>query len=142
MWYPIHAININLLLVKGRSDLLLRLEIIKKIIGIIVLCISVPWGILALCYSGIITSILCLVINTYYTGKLIKVGFTRQMSDVSKTFIISITMWGVILLVNNFVDNCFLQMTIGIIVGAVFYLIVSYLFNKNVFKYVLSLIRN
>lgn len=142
MWYPIHAININLLLVKGRSDLLLRLEIIKKIIGIIVLCISVPWGILALCYSGILTSILCLVINTYYTGKLIKVGFTRQMSDVSKSFIISITMWGVILLINNFVDNYFLQMIIGIIVGAAFYFIVSYLFNKHELKYVLSLIRN
>ena len=142
MWYPIHAININLLLVKGRSDLLLRLEIIKKILGIIVLCISVPWGILALCYSGILTSILCLVINTYYTGKLINVGFIRQMSDISITFIISVSMWGMILFINSYIQDYLLQMAIGIIVGTVFYLIVSLLLNNKELKNVLSLIHN
>ena len=141
MWYPIHALNLNLLLVKGRSDLLLRTEIIKKIIGIIVLCISVPLGIIALCYSGILTSIICLIINTYYTGKLINVGFNRQMLDISLTFIISISMWGLILFVNSFIDNILLQMIVGIIVGSSFYLIVSYLFNKKELINVLSLIR-
>lgn len=141
MWYPIHALNLNLLLVKGRSDLLLRTEIIKKIIGIIVLCISVPLGIIALCYSGILTSIICLIINTYYTGKLINVGFNRQMLDISLTFIISISMWGLILFVNSFIDNILLQMIVGIIVGSSFYLIVSYLYNKKELINVLSLIR-
>ena len=142
MWYPIHALNLNLLLVKGRSDLLLRTEIIKKIIGIIVLCISVPFGIIALCYSGILTSIICLIINTYYTGKLINVGFTRQMVDISITFIISITMWGLIIFINNFIENILLQMIVGIAIGGVFYLTVSYIFNKKELNNVLSLIRN
>lgn len=142
MWYPIHALNLNLLLVKGRSDLLLRTEIIKKIIGIIVLCISVPFGIIALCYSGILTSIICLIINTYYTGKLINVGFTRQMIDISITFIISITMWGLIIFINNFIENILLQMIAGIAIGFLFYLTVSYIFNKKELNNVLSLIRN
>ena len=142
MWYPIHALNVNLLLVKGRSDLLLRTEIIKKIIGIIVLCISVPLGIIALCYSGIVASIICLVINTYYTGKLINVGFTRQMIDVSISFIISISMWGLIIFINSYIQNIILQMMMGIIVGAIFYILVSYLFNKKELENVLSLIRN
>ena len=70
MWYPIHGINLNLLQVKGRPDLFLRLEIIKKIIGIFILLITVPLGIKAMCYGGIISSIICLIVNTYYTGKL------------------------------------------------------------------------
>ncbi|MDQ9823528.1 lipopolysaccharide biosynthesis protein, partial [Acinetobacter sp. 163] len=44
MWYPVHAINLNLLQVKGRSDYFLKLEIIKKILGISILCITIPLG--------------------------------------------------------------------------------------------------
>ena len=51
MWYPIHAINLNLLQVKGRSDLFLRLEIIKKILGISVLCVTAPFGLVCMCYG-------------------------------------------------------------------------------------------
>lgn len=78
MWYPIHAINLNLLQVKGRSDLFLRLEIIKKILGVTVLCITAPFGLIVMCYGSILNSLVALVINTYYTGKLINVGFSNK----------------------------------------------------------------
>lgn len=142
MWYPIHAINLNLLLVKGRSDLFLRLEIIKKVIGVIVLCISVPFGIIALCYSSILTSIICLIINTYYTGKLIRVGFIRQIYDISTTLFISVAMWGLILFVNNNINNIYIQMIVGLVIGSSFYTGVSYFINKKDFKTVLSLIHS
>lgn len=74
MWYPIHAINLNLLQVKGRSDLFLRLEIIKKVVGVSVMCVTIPLGVKAMCYGMIFTSVNALLINTYYTGKLINVG--------------------------------------------------------------------
>ena len=93
MWWPIHAINLNLLQVKGRSDLFLRLEIIKKIIGVTVLVLSIPFGLLFMCYAGIATSIICLVINTYYTGKLIQVGFFMQMKDLSGSLIVSMAIF-------------------------------------------------
>lgn len=142
MWYPIHALNINLLLVKGRSDLLLRLEIIKKIIGIIILCISVPFGIIVLCYASIISSVICLIINTYYTGELIHLGFFRQISDISTTLIISMTMWGFILFINSCIPNIYIQMFVGLVFGSIFYLGISYLLNKRDFNIVISLIRN
>ena len=90
MWYPIHAINLNLLQVKGRSDLFLRLEIIKKILGITVLCITAPFGLVVMCYGQIFNSIVALVINTYYTGKLINVGFIRQMKDLLPTIFLNL----------------------------------------------------
>ena len=82
MWYPIHAINLNLLQVKGRSDLFLKLEVIKKILTTIMLVVAVPLGIIAICISKIVNSLIALIINTYYTGKLINVGFVSQMKDL------------------------------------------------------------
>lgn len=73
MWYPVDAINLNLLQVKGRSDLFLRLEIIKKIIGFSIMAVSLCFGILAFCYGCIVYSLFEIVTDTYYTGKIISV---------------------------------------------------------------------
>jgi O-antigen/teichoic acid export membrane protein len=142
MWFPINSINLNLLMVKGRSDLTLRVEVIKKIIGVLLLFGCVPLGIMALCYSVIVASVLAVVINTYYTGKLIGLGFFKQMKDLLPTFAISVSMWGVILLVNSHIASLPVQMGTGFVVGAVYYIGVSYLFNREEFNSVLSLMRN
>lgn len=141
MWYPIHAINLNLLQVKGRTDLSLRLEIIKKIVGIAILCISAPFGIVAMCYFQILSCLFCLIINTYYTGKLINLGFLKQMRDLTPTFIISIAMFGLILLINSVTTHLWQQVVIGVVIGGLFYLIMSYLFNKSEWKTIMSLIK-
>ena len=142
MWYPIHAINLNLLLVKGRSDLSLRLEIIKKILGVSILAISIPMGIMALCYSRIVMSILALIVNTYYTGKLINLGFFKQMKDLLPTILISVSMFGLILLLNSITSNLCLQAAIGIVAGCGYYVFMSYLFNKNDWNTATSVIKN
>lgn len=90
MFYPIHAINLNLLKVKGRSELFLRLEILKKIVITIVLFATVPFGILIMCYGTVFTSLVALVINTYYSGKLIEHGFLKQMEDIRPAFFVSV----------------------------------------------------
>lgn len=122
MWYPIHAINLNLLQVKGRSDLFLRLEIIKKCLGVTVLCISIPFGIIAMCYANIGSSLLSLVINTYYTGKLINVGFIRQMRDISGTLILSISVFAIVFIGGNIVVNNWIWLIVGGTFGVAFYL--------------------
>jgi O-antigen/teichoic acid export membrane protein len=127
--YPIHALNLNLLLVKGRSDLFLRLEIIKKIVGITILYISVPFGLEALCFSGVISSIICLIINTYYTGILIKVGLFRQLQDILHIFLLSLCMFVLVLFVVSLFENSMLQLIFGVIVGGTFYLLMSKMFH-------------
>lgn len=141
MWYPIHAINLNLLQVKGRSDLFLRLEIIKKILGITVLCITAPFGLVVMCYGQIFNSIVALVINTYYTGKLINVGFIRQMKDLLPTILLSLTMFGAILLVNGFIEVNMHRLVIGVLVGIIVYVSGSYIFNFKELQTLFSLIR-
>lgn len=142
MWYPIHAINLNLLQVKGRSDLSLRLEIIKKIVGIAILCISAPFGIVVMCYFGIVSCVFYLFINTYYTGKLIGLNFFKQMHDLTPTLIISVAMFGLILLTNSIITCHYLQIAVGVFVGGTFYAIMSYIFIKDEWRTVVSLIRN
>lgn len=141
MWYPIHSINLNLLQVKGRSDLFLRLEIIKKILGITVLCITAPFGLIVMCYGQIFNSIVALAINTYYTGKLINVGFIRQMKDLLPTILLSLTMFGTILLVNGLIESNMYRLIIGIMVGIVVYVSGSYIFKFKELQTLFSLIR-
>ena len=126
MWWPIHAINLNLLQVKGRSDLFLRLEIIKKIVGVAILCATVPLGLVAMCWGSLVTSILCLVINTHYTGKLIQVGFLKQMRDLLPTLLYSISMGLFVLFTVNLLPNSdWLRLTVGISTGVIFFFITT-----------------
>lgn len=142
MWYPIHAMNLNLLQVKGRSDLFLRLEIIKKVLCVSVLFISVPLGLIAMCWFGLLNSLIALIINTYYTGKLVNLGFFRQMKDLAPTLILSLAM-GVIVWLTTAVlslPNAVL-LAIGVIEGAVFYLAAAVLLRYPELDEIRSLIK-
>ena len=122
MWYPIHAINLNLLWVKGRSDLFLRLEIWKKVLGLTVMACTLPFGLVYFVSAGIASSIICLVINTYYTGKLINVGFTKQMHDLFPTLALSLLIFVIVLTMNQFITNLWLQLILGGTVGVGVYI--------------------
>lgn len=122
MWYPVHAINLNLLQVKGRSDLFLKLEIIKKIIGVTILCITVPFGLIAMCIGGIFSSIICLFINTRYTGMLINLGFLSQMKDLLPCLLLSLAMGAIVYGIVTFISMPpVAALIVGIVVGILFY---------------------
>ena len=127
MWWPIHAINLNLLLVKGRSDLFLRLEIIKKIWGVIILACTLPFGLIIFCSGKILSSFVSLFINTYYTGKLINCGYITQMKDLSPTFFLSLLAFSLSIGCTYLIPNLWLQIIVGGIIGAGAYLGIAYL---------------
>ena len=129
MWYPVHAINLNLLQVKGRSDLFLRLEIIKKAIITVAIFICVPFGIMGICIGSVCTSIICLAINTYYTGKLINVGFIRQMIDMTPTLLASLAMGAVVYFAVMPFGSEVVKLAIGIPLGIVMYLAIAKVFR-------------
>lgn len=129
MWYPIHAINLNLLMVKGRSDLFFRLEVIKKINGVIMLCITVPLGIKAMCYGGICNSLIGLFINTHYTGKLLRLGFWEQLKDYGPILITSLLMFVGVKLTTASLGNGLISLIAGIASGVVFYSTIAIVFR-------------
>ncbi len=89
MLYPLHAINLNVLRAQGRSDLFLRLEIIKKIMVLIGIMITYRWGILAMIYGAIVTSLLGYYINTYFTGKLLDYPMLEQIHDLAPSLVLA-----------------------------------------------------
>ncbi len=102
VFYPMHAINVQILTALGRSDLFLRIEIIKKFVGIPAILCGIFIGIKAMIIAMIFTSIIALSINTHYTKKLINFGLFEQIKSLTKSFIISI-----ILIITLFPTVCF-----------------------------------
>ena len=142
MWYPIHAINLNLLQVKGRSDLFLKLEIYKKIIGVFIICITIPFGLVAMCVGGFFTSMIGLFINTYYTGKLIGVGYFRQMADLLPIFFLSVSMGAVVFGIIHYLSfEPALQLVVGICVGIIYYVLIALLFKFNELKELIQILK-
>lgn len=141
MWYPIHAMNLNLLQVCGRTDLFFQLEVIKKTYGVVILAVTLPISLVAVILGRWLSSILSLIVNTYYTGKIIGVTFLKQMGDLLPILGISFAMWGVVHGVNHFFDNYYLQLVVGGGVGAVFYVGLAYLLKRPEIDDVIYMIR-
>lgn len=141
MWYPIHAINLNLLQVRGRSDLFLRLEIYKKIFGVLILICTIPLGVTAMCWGLVVGSVFSLVMNTYYTGKLIKVGFFIQMKDLLPTLVNSVIMGGIAYYIVNNIDSSIISLIAACSVSIVFYFTTSYLLKVPELKEVILIIK-
>ena len=128
MFQPAQILNVNLLQVKGRPDLALRIEIIKKIIGAVVfIYAAINFSLVWLCITDFIYTMFALIVNTYYTGKLIYVGYFRQVKDLLPSLILSLLMFGAILFTISLIENMILQIIIGGIVGSTIYLGGSYL---------------
>lgn len=141
MWYPIHAINLNLLMATGRSDYFLKLEVIKKIQCVIVLCATVPLGLEAMCYGRVFTSVVCLALNTYYTDKIIEYGFLSQMKDLLHIIAHSFVMYGIVFVIVHYLPNLWSQLIVGTFAGAIYYFIGAYLMKFDEFSELLSLLK-
>lgn len=122
MLQPVQILNVNLLQVKGRTDLTLRLEIVKKTVGTIVMIVAIMQGVIAFCLADVLMGLFALVLNTYYTGKIINVGYIKQMKDLSPILVLCAVMFGAVLLVNSFITSLWLQLIIGGLVGCAIYI--------------------
>ena len=88
--YPLHAINLNMLQVQGRSDIFLYLEIVKKIIAIGPLCIGIFYDIYWMLIGSIVIGFICFFLNSYYTGKKLGYSSWKQLKDVAPSYGVSL----------------------------------------------------
>ena len=146
--YPLHAINLNMLQVQGRSDLFLGLEIIKKIIGIVPLMIGAFIGIFPMLYTSVFTSIICYFLNSYFPGKLLGYTSWMQIKDVALSFVISLIMAVVVYLMKYLPLSNWLILPMQIILGFFFFFflckitkIEEYKELKNMIKPILNKIK-
>ena len=142
MWDPINGMNMNLLQVKGYSNIFLKVDIYKKIIGVIVLCVTIPFGLKAICYGLLLVALVNIPLNTYFTYKFFGYGFKRQIKDVMPIFIHSIFMGLMVVCVTKLVDGLLLKLILGICCGIIYYMIVGFVFLTNEFEYLIKLKRS
>lgn len=121
MFDHICSINLNLLQVKGRSDLFLKLEIIKKTISTLILFAAIPFGVLAICISKIIYTQIAVFINTYYTGKMFGLGYLKQIKDFSKYFILSVLTCLPAFVLSEIVPYWYVSIPVGFILSCGLY---------------------
>lgn len=86
MLYPLHALNLNMLQVSGRSDLFLKLEIIKKIIAIPTIIIGIFYGIKVMIFGMILSSIISFYLNSFWSGRFINYSMKEQVNDILPSF--------------------------------------------------------
>ena len=90
-FYPLHAINLNMLQVLGRSDIFLYLEIIKKVIGLVPISIGIFIDIYWMLVASILIGFVSLYLNSWYTGKVLGYTFWKQLRDIAPSFGIAFT---------------------------------------------------
>ena len=133
--YPVHDSNLNILNVKGRSDLFLRLEILKKIIIVILILITIKFGIIALIWGQAINSIIAFFINTHYTGKFLKYNSLQQARDILPMIILALIAGTIVWVVDlklkmhNLSDP--LRLLIGSTIGGMSYFIITTLLRVD-----------
>mgnify|MGYP000885826490 FL=1 len=140
MLYPLHALNLNMLQVKGRSDLFLRLEVIKKILAVPVIVIGIFWGIRVMIAGMMLNSVIALYINSYWSGRMIGYPFRQQISDILPSFSLSLAMAISVYLLGLILTYApILNLLIQVTAGAAFILVFSemakfkdYLFIKEI----------
>jgi O-antigen/teichoic acid export membrane protein len=133
MLLHLHAINLNVLKVLGRSDLFLKLEIIKKINITIAVIIGLQYGIYGLLISQVISSYVALFINSYYTVKFLDYSYREQGADVLKVLLLSVPMAAAVLLLQQvFSVSSLLVLLIYIFIAGFIYLAGALLFRTSV----------
>jgi len=126
MLYPLHAININVLIAQGRSDLNLRINILKNFLKAVLLAITWRWGIEAILWGQIALSLLCYLVNTHYTALLIKYSVWEQICDLFPYLgVAGIMGIGVHALQYMVPANPVLLLTLQVLTGAVLFTILS-----------------
>lgn len=131
--YPFHVYNLNILNVKGRSDLFLKLEIVKKALLVVTIAISIPFGIFGLLWGSVISSALALFINSYYSGKFINYNVVEQIKDVAPIVLISVTAglltWGTDAILMKFQSIDLIRLILGSLAGVLSYAAMAILFK-------------
>lgn len=92
MFWPIHTANLNAIKAMGRSDLFLKLEIVKKMVGFSLLLGTMRFGVMAMAYSLLISSVLSQIINSWPNRKLLNYGYLEQMRDILPGIVLAVFM--------------------------------------------------
>ena len=142
MFYPIHTANLNAIKAMGRSDYFLKLEIVKKVVGITVLLSTMWFGVLVMAYSLLFTTVLSMIINSWPNKKLLDYSFGEQMKDILPSILLALFMGVIVYFIGMVNLPSILVLCIQVLVGAIIYIVLSWLFHIDSFEYLLGIVKS
>jgi O-antigen/teichoic acid export membrane protein len=143
-FYPVHSCNLQAINAMGRSDIFLKLEILKKGIGIAALVIAVfcfdsP---IAIAMTGVFTTVISCFINAYPNKKLIEYSYFEQMRDILPSFTAAVVMLGAVLAVQLLGLGTVATLLVQIVVGIGAYMAFSVIFRLEPFRLLIRMLKN
>ena len=139
-FWPVHTANLNAIKALGRSDLFLKLEIIKKVIGLAAVLITMKISVMAMAYSLLVTSVLSQIINSWPNKKLLGYDYLAQLKDMFPQIALSCIMGGCIYSIQFIRFNDVLTLALQFATGVVVYTLLSKLFKIESFDYIFNTI--
>ena len=141
LFWPIHTANLNAIKAMGRSDMFLKLEVIKKIMGMLLLLSTMWFGVMAMAYSMLVSSVLSQIINSWPNRKLLRYSYISQLKDIMPSILIAVFMGICVLCVSLLPLSAFFTLFIQVVLGAGIYIGMSAALKIDSFLYLWSLLR-
>lgn len=142
MWNSFNVLSLDVFQVKGRSDLFLRLEIVKKTLSIVILLVSIPFGLLIMCYGQVIAANVSTFINVYYIKKVLGMGYWQQLKNILPSFFYAASMGIVVYFLLMFVKSYVLKLIVGFLIGVLYYFIISEITKSSEWDYLKRLFKD
>lgn len=141
MFYPIHTANLNAIKAMGRSDMFLKLEIVKKVVGLVLMFSTIFISVEAMTYSLLVSTLLGTIINSFPNKRLLHYGWLEQMRDIMPNILLAVVMGIPVWFIQFLSLPTILTLCIQVVVGAGIYIGGSLLFKLESFQYVFGFIR-
>lgn len=139
MFYPIHTANLNAIKAMGRSDLFLKLEVLKVIVAMIAL-ISTMWiSVEAMAYSLLVVSLASQIINSWPNKKLLNYSYIEQLKDIFPSILLATIMAVCVYFVEKTGLTCYLILFLQIFIGIIIYIVGSYIIKLDGFNYLFEI---
>lgn len=142
MFWPVHTANLNAINAMGRSDWFLRLEIVKKIVGLIILLSTMWFGVMAMAYSLLLSSVLSQIINSWPNRKLLGYGYLEQVRDFAPGILLAAGMGICVYFVGYLPLPMIITLLIQIVLGAIIYIAASAILKLEEFEYLLGIVKS
>ena len=142
MFQPIHTANLNAIKALGRSDLFLKLEVWKKVVGLILLCSTMWISVEAMAYSSFVSGILAQIINSWPNKKLLNYSYLEQLKDIIPSILLAVFMGVCIYPISLLHLNHILLLTIQIVLGASIYIVGSIIVKIDSFQYLWGIVKS
>ncbi len=141
MFYPIHTANLNAIKAMGRSDIFLKLENIKKIIGLILLLSTMWFGVMVMAYSLLLSCFLSMLINTWPNRRLLNYKYEDQMKDIMPSILLSVGMGICVYSIQYIGLSSMITLFIQVPLGALIYISLSKLLKIETYSYLVDMIK-